>query len=229
MTKKYDIFLFDADNTLYDFNKAEANALKIMFDYCGFNYTKGILARYREISAPVWDSYEKNEISLEELQTLRFVRLFTDIGVFHDADDFNTRYLAELGKGAFLIDGALEICREISANNKQIFIITNGIQTTQKSKIKYSPIKDYITDFFVSEFVGHRKPERAYFEYVLSHIPQVEKDRILIVGDSLTADIAGGNNTGIDTCWFNEHECVNNTNIVPVYEIRALSQIQRFI
>ena len=224
--KKYDIFLFDADNTLFDYDKAEANALKTMFDKCGFAYTEDIRTKYREINSEEWGKYDKGEISKEDLQTSRYMRLFSDIGVWHDPKDFNEKYLLELGKGAFLIDGALEICKYITSLGKKIFIVTNGILATQTARIKHSLIKDYITDFLVSEFVGFQKPHISYFEYVFAHIPQVGKDKILIVGDSLSADIAGGNNAGIDSCWFNEHGKENHTNITPTYEIRKLSELQ---
>ena len=100
---------------------------------------------------------------------------------------------------------------------------------TQTSRIKHSRIKDYISDFFVSEFVGFQKPHIAYFEYVFDHIPQIEKDKVLIIGDSLSADIAGGITAGIDSCWFNEHNKENHTDIVPTYEINKLGELQKFI
>jgi 2-haloacid dehalogenase len=228
--QKYDIFLIDADNTLFDYDMAEANALKIMFDKCGFEYTENIRQKYREINSQVWDSFEKGKISKEELQTSRFVRLFDFVGVCCDAKDFNEKYLYELGKGGFLIDGALEICEQIISHDKKIYIVTNGILATQMSRIKHSLIKDYIADFFVSESIGHQKPHISYFEYVFSHIPKIGKDKILIIGDSLTADIQGGCNAGIDSCWFNEAGANNNTtSIIPTYEIHHLSEIQKFI
>jgi HAD superfamily hydrolase (TIGR01662 family) len=155
--------------------------------------------------------------------------LFEAIGIHYDETDFNEKYLAELGKGAFLIDGALEICREITKNGKLIYIVSNGILATQEARIKHSLIRDYISDFFVSEFVGYKKPDVEYFEYVFSHIPQVGKDRILLVGDSLSADIAGGNNAGIDTCWFNIDRNENQTGIIPTYEISRLSELNSFL
>jgi len=229
MMKKYDIFLFDADGTLYDFDKEEANALMRMFDYCGFRYTEEILRKYIEINLSMWDSLEKGDISKEELQTLRFTRLFNTIGVDYDAKDFNEKYLYELGKGAFLIDGALEICKQIALCDKKIYIVSNGILATQKSRIKHSILKDYIADFFVSEHTGFQKPHISYFDYVFSHIPQVGKDRILIIGDSLSADIQGGHNAGVDSCWFNPAYLENHTGIMPTYEVHQLSEIQRFI
>jgi len=226
---KYELFLFDADGTLYDFDMAEANAFKTMFNFCGFDYSESTLVKYREINVHVWDSYEKGEISKEDLQILRFSRLFETIGIHYDEVDFNRKYLAELGKGAFLIDGAFEICKEIVTRGKQIYIVSNGIQATQEARITHSLIRDYITDFFVSEFVGYKKPDVEYFDYVLSHIPQVGKNRILLVGDSLTADIAGGNIAGIDTCWFNADKNKNQTDIVPTYEISKLQELYQFV
>jgi FMN phosphatase YigB (HAD superfamily) len=167
--KKYDIFLFDADGTLFDYDMAEANALKTVFEYCGFDYSENIRSKYREINSQAWKSYEKGEITKAELQTLRFKRLFDSIGIIYDGKTFNAQYLAELGKGSFLIDGALDICREITSHNKKIYIVTNGIFSTQKARIEHSLIKEYISDFFVSEFVGFQKPQKEYFDYIFSH------------------------------------------------------------
>jgi len=226
--KKYDIFLFDADDTLYDFNMSSVYALKTMFEQCGFDYSDSVWTRYIEINSQAWTCYEKGEISIHELQTTRFSRLFDEIGISHDADDFNKRYLYELGSGSFLIEGALEICRKIILENKQIFIVTNGLISTQDARAKQSPLSEYISGVFVSQAVGSKKPEAEYFEHVFSHIP-AGKDKMLIVGDSLTADIAGGNNAKIDTCWLNRHGASNFTGIKPLYEINTLRQLQKFI
>ena len=227
--KKYDIFLFDADNTLYDYDKAEAYALETAFDYCSFKYSEDVRLKYREINSKAWVDFERGQISKEDLQHIRFARLFAEIGVSYDALDFNKRYLAEFGRGIFLINGAAQICEAITSAGKQIFIVTNGILATQESRIKHSLIKEHISGFFVSEFVGHQKPERKYFDYVFSHIPQISKDKIIIIGDSLLADIAGGNAAGIDSCWFNYNNEENNTDITPTYEIKDLSELKMFI
>ena len=226
---KYDVFLFDADDTLYEFKPSSAYALRTMFERCGFAYSDSVQARYFEINAQAWASYEKGEISVDELQRVRFAHLFEEIGVSWDAEDFNTRYLYEFGKGAFLLEGALDICREIAAKGKEIYIITNGLAATQDARAKYSPLREYISGVFISQEIGHQKPEREFFDYVLAHIPAVRRDKMLVIGDSLTADIAGGNGAGIDTCWLNVHGVENRTGIVPVYEIRELAQLRQFI
>jgi len=227
--KKYEIFLFDADGTLFDYDLAEENALKIMFEYCKFNYSQSIREKYREINLKMWDRYEKDEISKEELQIQRFEEFFKEIDVFYDCRDFNEKYLKELGKGNFLINGAFEICKSIIDKNKKIYIVTNGILATQKSRIEHSIVKDFISDFFVSEIIGSQKPEKAYFDYVFAHIENVSKDLILIIGDNLKADILGGINAGIDNCWFNNNSKINNTDIKPTYEINDLYELNKFI
>jgi len=227
--KKYDIFLFDADGTLFDFEKAAVNAIRIMFDYCGFEYTDEIWEVYRQINLRAWESYEKGEISSDVLKTIRFERLFDEIGVYYDPKEFNERYLYELGKGAFLIDGALEICREIVTCGKKIYIVTNGMEKTQESRIKYSPLNEYISGFFISELIGFQKPHIAYFEHVFSHIPNFDKEKAIIIGDSLAADIVGGNNAGLDSCWLNIKGIVNDTEIVSTYEVRELGELRRFV
>ena len=228
--QKYDIFLIDADGTLFDYDMAESYALKAMFDSCGFGYSEAVLLKYRDINSQVWAFYEQGGISREDMFISRFLRLFESVGVqCDDARGFNEKYLVELGKGIFLIDGALEICKEIVRAGKQIFIVTNGAQTTQQSRIRNSLISEYITDFFVSECVGHQKPKVEFFDYVFAHIPKTPKEKILVVGDSLSADIAGGNNAGIDSCWFNADGRVNDIDIMPTYEICRLNELSKFI
>ena len=227
--KKYDTFLFDADGTLFDFDKAAANALRIMFEYCGFEYTDDIWEIYREINFQVWDSFEKGEIGVETLRTLRFERLFNKLGVYYDTKDFNEKYLYELGKGESLIDGALDICSDIVSCGKRIYIVTNGFSVVQEARKKHSPLKNYISDFFVSELIGFQKPHTSYFEYVFANIPQFSKEKTLIIGDSLAADIAGGNNVGVDTCWLNIKGVVNNSGIVSTYEITELKEVCKFV
>jgi len=227
--KKYEIFLFDADGTLYDFGKDEESALRRMFEQCGFDYSENVLKRYRALSAALWDAYEKGKMKKRDLQKLRFERLFDEFGIRYDALEFNDNYIEKLGEGRFLIDGAVEICEAIASAGKPIFIVTNGFKRVQEPRIKNSPIYKYFSDVFISEVVGYPKPDERYFDHVFSNIPQVSKDKILIIGDSLAADIAGGNKVGIDSCWVNEYGVENKTSALPTYEISDLSELRKFV
>ncbi|MCL2665023.1 MAG: YjjG family noncanonical pyrimidine nucleotidase [Defluviitaleaceae bacterium] len=203
--------------------------MKIMFRRCGFVYTDCVLERYREINYRVWESYKHGKISKDALQTKRFTELFEQIGAVCDAKKFNDAFLYEMGKNANLIEGAEDICKLIVSRGKKIYIVSNGIIITQESRMEHSPIKKYVSDFFVSERAGFRKPEAGFFDYVFAHIQSVKKENILIVGDSLTADIKGGRGAGIKTCWFNPDGKENCTDISPDYEIRRLSELEVFL
>ena len=227
--KKYDVFLFDADGTLFDYDVAEDYALKKIFASFLFEYSENIHMKYREINSQLWELYEKNEVTQAELQTLRFKRLFDYAGIVSDEKLFNEQYLYELGKGTFLIPGAAEICKAVVLKGKRIYIVTNGILATQQTRIEQSSINGYISGFFVSEPIGFQKPHLSYFEYVFANIPAIDKEKTLIIGDSLSADIAGGNNASIDSCWLNIAHKKNDTDIKPTYEIFGLSELYNFI
>lgn len=49
-----------------------------------------------------------------------------------------------------------------------------------------------------------------------------------MIGDSLTADIQGGNNAGIDSVWFNPSNIVNETPAVPTYQVKSYEKSWRF-
>lgn len=226
---KYDVFLFDADDTLFDFSKSSALALETLFNRFGYAYSEAIPQILTDISAPLWQSYEKGKILDKELQKIRFVELFAQLEIQHDPGTFNDLYLYELGKNSVLIDDALEVCKKITECHKQLYIITNGFAISQESRLKHSPVGKHVSGSFISEVVGHKKPSREYFKHVLSRIPDVKKKKTLVVGDSLSADIAGGAAAGIDTCWFNRHGVENTTYVVPTYEVRELRELEKFI
>lgn len=227
--KTYDVFLLDADGTLFDYDKAEENALKSVFHKYRVDYAEDVRAIYRKINQALWDSLEKGQIDKSDIQVLRFKQLFDALGIACDPKRFSDDYLIELGKGSFLIEGALEVCKSICENHGKAYIVTNGISSTQKARLENSVIKPYIAEIFISEEIGYHKPNPLYFEYVFSHIPDVDKSKMIIIGDSLSADIAGGIHAGIDSCWFNKFDSKNNTNTAPTYEIKSLTELYALI
>lgn len=220
----YDTYLFDADETLFDYMRAEQEALEQTCRIFEVPY-ENVLQKYRSINNALWKLFETQGISRKELKFERFARLFAEIGVKRDIEEFNRTYLYELGKGDYLLDGAYEICKEIHAMNKRIYVVTNGSTVVQKMRFGSSKIKQFISDIFISEEIGLQKPQKEYFEYVFSHIENFKISKTIIVGDSLTSDIKGGYNAGISTCWFNPNGEQNHSGITPTYEITDLSQI----
>ena len=142
-----------------------------------------------------------------------------------DAATLSRRYLHHLARGSHLIDGAEDICRYM-AQRYTLAILTNGIAEVQRSRLSRSVLHDIIPHIIISEEVGLSKPDPRIFEYAMDMLGHPRRDTVLMVGDSLSSDIRGGANAGIDTCWYNPHGATCSDDPVPTYEIRALEELR---
>ncbi|HIW34104.1 MAG TPA: YjjG family noncanonical pyrimidine nucleotidase [Candidatus Paenibacillus intestinavium] len=223
---KYDVIMFDADDTLFDFSISQTNALHNTFTQ--FGLPTGLVdyeADYKEISSVLWRELEQGLITTTELGVERFSRLFLANKLAIDAHRFSDAYLENLGKESHLIVGAEELCTQLGAC--RLVVITNGFTAVQRSRIASSPLVHTFEHIITSEEAGYEKPNTRIFDYVFSklQIADTAKSRVLIVGDSLTSDIQGGINYGIDTCWFNPHRKENKLAIKSTYEIAGLMEL----
>lgn len=205
MTEKYTTVLFDADNTLLDFDKDENCALRKTMELYGVPVTEENIKAYVEINQGMWKAIERGELTKPELKRTRFKKFFEAINFRCDTNPFevNEKYLSLLGEGGNTLEGAVELCRELKEKGYDLYIVTNGVANTQKKRLTKSGLIPLFTDIFVSETVGHQKPKKEYFDYVLSHIKEKDIDKIILVGDSLTSDIKGAMNVGLKSVWLN--------------------------
>ncbi len=225
---RYPILLLDADDTLFDFQKAEKNALKQLLEEFGYPYTDDVLNLYRSINETLWRRYEAGEIGKNELQATRFSRLFTELSLIGDGQAANEQYLDHLSEQGCLMNHALEVCQKL-ASCCRLYIVTNGISRVQRKRLEKSPLCALVSNIFVSEDTGSQKPQTAFFDYVFERIPDFSREKALIVGDSLTSDMRGGMNAGIDTCWFHGTGQDIAEGIMPTYEITDLTQLPKLI
>lgn len=218
----YQWLLFDADNTLFDYDKAEAAALANSFQQFGLDFDQTTGAQYRTINAQIWHDYELGHITQQDLRAERFRRLFTAVHLPTDAEAFSRQYLVNLSQAGHLLDGAEALLRRLAASY-HIAIITNGIADVQRPRLAASSIHDLVEAFVISEEVGVAKPDPAIFDVAFARMGQPAKSEVLIIGDSLSSDMQGGLNYGIDTCWYNP---AGKTASLPVtYEIRQLDEL----
>lgn len=227
---RYNIILFDADDTLFDYHLAESHALGEAFRQFGLpEGFERCSASYKTINKALWRELELGLISSAALRVERFRRLFKAHGLELDPEGFSAAYLQHLGAGTFLIEGAVELCGELQGCT--LAVITNGIKEVQYSRIQGSPLRGAFSHIIISEEAGSQKPEPGIFDYAFAKLGLTPEDkhRVLIVGDTLTSDIKGGNAYGIDTCWFNPLARPRDPEILPTYEIRSLSELPALI
>jgi 2-haloacid dehalogenase len=221
---KYRWLLFDADGTLFDYDKAEAYALRTTFREFGLEYESHYLDVYRPINAQIWLDFEKGLISAESVKADRFQQLFDAIGVASDAQSFSARYLKNLGDSAELIEGAENLIQALHGR-VSLMLITNGLKDVQRSRLARSAIAECFADIVISEEVDTAKPHPGIFDAAFARMGGPRKEEVLLIGDSLTADIRGGNEYGIDTCWYNPEGRTPDSGLRIGYEIRHLEEL----
>ncbi|WP_042351366.1 YjjG family noncanonical pyrimidine nucleotidase [Bacillus massiliigorillae] len=221
---KYEVILFDVDDTLLDFGISQQNALQHTF--MAFSLPTGMTdyaPLYKEISNGLWRELEQGRITLSELKVERFRRLFEARQLEIDADAFNNMYLDSLGKQIHPLPGAIELCERLM--DYRLAVITNGFTDVQKARFSHPPFDHTFEQLIISEETGFQKPQIEIFDYAFAKLHITDKSKVLMVGDSLTSDVQGGINYGIDTCWFNPHGKENTLGITPTYEIRDLMDV----
>lgn len=221
---KYSFILFDADNTLLDFDRSEKSAFFDTFESYNITATPEMYSRYNKINDEMWKALEKGQIKKDEIGKARYKKFLSEFNLPLDPSEVNEKYLSNLQGKHFVIPGALEILSTLSKTH-ELYIVTNGIYKVQKKRLSNSGIMQYIKDYFVSEKIGHAKPSKQYFDYVEKNIAGFTKDRAIVIGDSLTSDIKGANNANIKSCWYNPKGTENKTDAVPDYEISSLNQL----
>ncbi|MCI2256785.1 YjjG family noncanonical pyrimidine nucleotidase, partial [Domibacillus sp. PGB-M46] len=192
-----------------------------------YNSLKLYEKSYQEISTVLWRDLENGKMGLVELGSERFRRLFLEHDLEIDAVVFNQDYLKFLGEQTHLVQGAEKVIKALS--HKRLAVITNGYTIVQTSRINNSLLEGSFEHIIISESTGFQKPQTGIFDYAFNKLQITEKPNVLIVGDSLTSDIQGGINYGIDTCWFNPKYKENNTSLKPTYEINKLEGLLEII
>ena len=216
--------LFDVDDTLLDFGKAEAAAIRKTFERIGIPVTDELIRRYSEINAQQWSRFEKGEITREKLLTERFDILFSELGINVPSEMAQASYEYLLGIGHYFVDGAEELLEALK-DKYELYIVSNGNASVQDRRLKSAGIIPYFKDIFISERVGFNKPSAEFFEACFERIPGFEKDKAVIVGDRLSSDILGGINAGVKTCWFNPRGDAPDPDIPADYEIKHLNEL----
>lgn len=226
--KKYRTLLFDVDDTLLDFGAAEREALRLLFKEQDIPLTPEIEAYYKRINQDLWESFEKGKIYRDEVVNTRFSILFKAYNREVDGALLEKSYRRYLEEGKQLVNGAFELITDLQ-DQFDLYIVTNGVAKTQYKRLRASGLYPLFKGVFVSEDTGYQKPMKEYFDYVFARIAEFDVNQALIIGDSLSADIKGGQLAGLDTCWFNPEMNPNNANFVPTYEIQKLEELYRIL
>ena len=218
--------LWDVDATLLDFHAAEKAAiLKLFRQFHLGECTEEMLQRYANINRGYWERLERGELTRDQVLVGRFQEFFEkeelDVSA---APAFNEAYQSSLGDTIVYRDDSYHIIKSLRGKVKQ-YVVSNGTIVAQEKKLRLSGLGELMDGVFLSEELGVEKPNKAFFDKVFKEIGDMDRDTVLIVGDSLTSDIRGGNNAGIRTCWYNPGHAALIEGVHVDYEIMDLHEV----
>ena len=222
--------LWDVDGTLLDFSAAEKAAVqKLFFEFGLGECTDGMVARYSAINDVYWKRLERGEITKAEVLVGRYRDFFSELGIDPAlAEPFNARSQVALGDTVAYRDDSLEIVKALHGRVKQ-YVVSNGTVVAQTRKLERSGLGRWMDGIFLSEQLGAEKPSPRFFEQVFAALPDIPKEDMLIVGDSLTSDMQGGLAAGVPTCWYNPQSLPRPADMAIAFEIQNLQQIYELL
>ena len=222
---KYKFLLFDLDHTLLDFDAAEDVALSHLLKEEGVEDIQAYKNYYVPMNKALWKDLELKKITKNELVNTRFAKLFAHFGIEKDGSYLAERYQFFLSKQGRTITGVEDLLKTLIHQGYELYAATNGITFIQTGRLEQSGIKPYFKEIFISEQLHTQKPDAAFYEKIGARIPNFDKNHALMIGDSLSADIQGGNNAGIDTIWYNPRRLENKTLAHPTYEVHSYKDL----
>ena len=216
---KYKFLLFDLDHTLLDFDAAEDIALTQLLEEEGVEDIQTYKDYYVPMNKALWKDLEQKKITKAELIKTRFAKLFAHFVIEKDGAYLAERYQFFLSKQGQTFPGVEDLLKKLISKGYELYAATNGITYIQTGRLEQSGIVPYFKEIFISEQLHTQKPDAEFYEKIGARIPNFDKNQTLMIGDSLSADIQGGNNAGIDTIWYNPHHLENKTQAQPTYEV----------
>lgn len=226
---RYHTILWDVDQTLLDFDRSQDYALRFCFQKLNLEINDEIVQIYASINDSYWKRLERGEVTKKELLTGRFDTLFEQLHIDTvTSADIAPMYQKALGSVYFYKDDSLELCKKLQGKVKQ-YVVTNGVSSTQRNKLRLSGLDQIMDGIFISEEMNYAKPDIRFFERCFKQIPNFQKESTLIVGDSLTSDMKGGNQAGLDCCWYNPAGHKNENNLKIDYEIQNLWEVEEIL
>lgn len=226
---RYHTILWDVDQTLLDFDRSQDYALRFCFQKLNLEINDEIVQIYASINDSYWKRLERGEVTKKELLTGRFDTLFEQLHIDTvTSADIAPMYQKALGSVYFYKDDSLELCKKLQGKVKQ-YVVTNGVSSTQRNKLRLSGLDQIMDGIFISEEMNYAKPDIRFFERCFKQIPNFQKESTLIVGDSLTSDMKGGNQAGLDCCWYNPAGHKNESNLKIDYEIQNLWEVEEIL
>ncbi len=222
------IVLIDLDNTIIDFNECARHSIMGIFEDLGFHYDENVFETFITENVKIWKRLELGEIDKPYLRANRWNIILGKLGIEYDGTIIEERFENGVAKGAYPVEYAYELL-EYLYKKYDIYVVSNGFRFVQESRVKIGNYDKYFKELFLSEDIGIQKPDIRFFDYCYEKIGCPPKEDLILIGDSLSADIQGGINFNVETIWFNKNNEPQNDTIKPTYTVNHLKEIEEIL
>lgn len=220
--------LMDVDNTLLDFNECARESIRRGFGDWGLEFRDEMFDIFRRTNDSLWLEIENGTLTRENLREIRWNLIFSQLGIEADGKSFEWVFQGYLDESAVTVEGALETVKYLSGKYT-VCAASNAPMERQINRLKKSGFYPFLRHIFTSGELGYSKPSKDFFDGCFKRLPGISPQETIMIGDSLTADIRGGANYGIKTCWFNFYGEKNSTDITPDYIVDSLYELKNFL
>lgn len=221
------VVFIDIDDTLLDFTKCANDAIKSACNKFGVPYTTTLVDTFHPINLDLWHRLEKKEVTKEKLFDTRFQIVFDKLGIKADGIAFETAFRENFHESAILVDGARDLLEYLRAKYK-VYVASNASMHQQTNRMKRAELDGYIDGYFVSEEIGFPKPQKEFFDACFKALPDVKPQDVVMIGDSLSADIKGACEYGLKTIWYN-HRNEPTSDVKCDYIVSRLSEVKNIL
>ena len=221
------VVFIDIDDTLLDFTKCANDAIKSACDKFGVPYTTTLVDTFHPINLDLWHRLEKKEVTKEKLFDTRFQIVFDKLGIKADGIAFETAFRENFHESAILVDGARDLLEYLRSKYK-VYVASNASMHQQTNRMKRAELDGYIDGYFVSEEIGFPKPQKEFFDACFKALPDVKPQDVVMIGDSLSADIKGACEYGLKTIWYN-HRNEPTADVKCDYIVSRLSEVKNIL
>ena len=222
------IVLIDLDNTIIDFNECARHSIMGIFEDLGFHYDDNVFETFITENVKIWKRLERGEIDKPYLRANRWNIILGKLGIEYDGTIIEERFENGVAKGAYPVEYAYELL-EYLYSKYDLYVVSNGFRFVQESRVKIGKFDKYFKELFLSEDIGIQKPDIRFFDYCYEKIGRPPKEDLILIGDSLSADIQGGINFNVETIWFNKNNEPQNDTIKPTYTVKHLKEIEKIL
>ncbi len=221
------VVFIDIDDTLLDFTKCANDAIKSACNKFGVPYTTTLVDTFHPINLDLWHRLEKKEVTKEKLFDTRFQIVFDKLGIKADGIAFETAFRENFHESAILVDGARDLLEYLRSKYK-VYVASNASMHQQTNRMKKAELDGYIDGYFVSEEIGFPKPQKEFFDACFKALPDVKPQDVVMIGDSLSADIKGACEYGLKTIWYN-HRNEPTSDVKCDYIVSQLSEVKNIL